>query len=214
MSRMNRAEKFANGRMALAYQLLRGGGIVLDCMGNDILQSIEWHGIIKNNTQRTPGTPARASVQWEELDPNVNVHEHQYHSGAQACRRDLNDLFLRSPGLWDQTDSGIAWIEATDKENGVMSFHRRGRGQQFACVFNTSNHDIPYYRINLPKDAPELRKLAGVKEVYNTDALQYGGGGRTNANVNIIRDHSDYPIGLELRLPPYTAILLEEAFYP
>lgn len=212
MSGMNMPEKFANGRLALAYQLLRGGGIVLDFMGNETLQKREWHWIVDINTKRPLGEERTASFEWEELKPSAD--DHRYHTGAQACRRDLNKLFQESPGLWDQTDSGFGWIEATDKENCVLSFHRRGSGQQFACVFNTSDKDIPNYKINLPDGAyaPELAKLSGIREVYNTDALQYGGQGRTNASVNIIRNSSGHPIQLELRLPPYTAIVLEEAF--
>src|SRR5262249_18992128 len=112
------------------------------------------------------------------------------------------------------TDAGFAWIDASDNHNCVLSFHRRGNGQQFACVFNTSGNDIRDYMIKLPDAnyAPELNKLTGIKEVYNTDDRTYGGQGRLNSQVEIVRDWTGRPTHLKLRLPPYTAIVLQEYF--
>ncbi len=184
-------------------------------MGNENLQSLEWHGYIKQNAEKRPGELPRASMQWEELNPLVNATEHHFHTNAAVCRSDLNKLFLKSRGLWDQTDNGFSWIRATDDVNCVMSFHRSGGGQQFACIFNTGENNIPNYKIELPNSAyaPELAKLTGAKEVYNTDDVRYGGLGRTNSGaIKIIRNGSGQPTDLELHLPPYTASVLEEAF--
>ncbi|MBS0604630.1 MAG: alpha amylase C-terminal domain-containing protein [Verrucomicrobia bacterium] len=213
MAGSTREEKFANGRMALAYQLLRGGGPTLDFMGNELLQSDEWHWRLKQDMEN-PSAKPRASVQWEELDPSTNPSEYHFHRGAQASRRDLNQLYLHNPGLWDQTDAGMDWFH-TDTDNAVLCFHRRGSGQQYACVFNTSDRDFSEYMIPLPDQshAPELAKLTGVKEVYNTDDANYGGKGRVNASVEVVREHSSgRPTHLKLRLPPFTSIMLEEIF--
>ncbi len=214
MAGNDRSEKFANGRLALAYQLLRGGGPTLDFMGNEILQTKEWHGILVDdlkNPQRTP----RSTFQWEELDASGDPWEHKFHLGAQESRRDLNGLFLESPALWDQTDHGFSWIRADDTTNCVLSFHRRSEdgNQQVACIFNTTDRDISDYLIPLPDTgyAPELGRLAEIREVYNTDKLEYGGQGRLNDTVEVIRDQaSGRPTHFKLRLPPYTAIVLEE----
>lgn len=206
-------DKFANGRFLLAYQVLRGGGPILDFMGNEILQTQEWHGRLKQSLDN-PNERNKPSVQWEELDRNINIHNHQYHTGAQASRKALLHLYKQSPGLWEQTDAGISWIKAEDEHNCVLSFHRRGGGQQFACIFNASGNDVQDYVLNLPAAgyAPELDKLVGIKEVYNTDDAAFGGGGRLNHNVEIIRDSTNRPTALKLRLPPFTAIVLEEQF--
>jgi 1,4-alpha-glucan branching enzyme len=212
--------KFANGRLALAYQLLRGGGPTLDFMGNEILQTSEWHGIVWNN-RLNPNQQVKPSFQWEELDPKDS--NHHYHVGAQASRRDLNELYLKRHGLWDQTDEGFSWIRADKWEDCVLSFHRRGkipngdRKEQFACIFNTSHKDLTDYEIDLPGAlyAPELDKLTAVWEAYNTDKLNYGGRGRTNATIEILRRDSTNPgrpTQFKLRLPPFTAIVLEEQF--
>jgi 1,4-alpha-glucan branching enzyme len=208
----NNPDKFANGRVALAYQLLRGGGPVLDFMGNEILQTQEWHGRVIQGVNN-PVERKKASMQWEELDPSIDIHNHQYHRGARESRKDLLSLYNRSPGLHDQTDAGFAWIEGKDAENGVLSFHRKGGGQQYACIFNSSDKDLHNYIIQFPNGsyAHELDKLVGIKEVYSTDNLAYGGEGR-NSCPEIIRDGSNRPTGLKLRLPPFTALLLEEQF--
>ncbi len=208
----NNLDKFANGRVALAYQLLRGGGPVLDFMGNEILQTQEWHGRIIQG-MNNPVERKKASVQWEELDPSIDIHNHQYHRGARESRKDLLGLYNRCPGLQDQTDAGFAWIDAKDAENGVLSFHRNGGGQQYACIFNSSDKDLHNYIIQFPHGsyAYELDRLVGIKEVYNTDNLAYGGQGRSSY-VEIIRDRSNRPTALKLRLPPFTALVLEEQF--
>lgn len=206
-------DKFSNGRLLLAYQLLRGGGPVLDFMGNEILQSQEWHGRLINGLTN-PTERKKASVQWEELDPSIDVHNYGYHAGARESRKALLRLYRDNPGLQDQSDAGFSWIDAKDSENCVLSFHRRGSGQQFACIFNTSDKDMKDYMIQLPDSsyAPELDRLIGIKEVYNTDDAVFGGQGRLNAHVEIVRNSSNRPTHLKLRLPPYTAIMLQEQF--
>jgi 1,4-alpha-glucan branching enzyme len=208
------ADKFANGRLFLAYQVLRGGGPFLDFMGNEILQKEEWHWrLIKG--LKDANERKKACVQWEELDPSFDSQNYKYHRGAHESRKALLHLYRDNPGLQDQTNAGICWIDAKDSENGVLSFHRRGNRQQFACVFNSSDKDLKEYNITLPDAcyAPELDKLVSIKEVYNTDAAAFGGLGRQNANVEIIRDFgTNRPTYLKLRLPPYSALLLEEQF--
>jgi 1,4-alpha-glucan branching enzyme len=212
-------DKFANGRLLLAYQLLRGGGPILDFMGNEILQTEEWHGrLIKGLSSAIERK--KAAVQWEELDLQFDANA-GYHRGAQESRKVLLHLYHNNPGLHDQTDAGISWIDAKDSEHCVLSFHRRGRDhqsgrvQQFACIFNSSDRDLKNYEIPLPDSscAPELDDLIGVREVYNTDDLAFGGLGRKNTYVGIICDSStSRPTHLKLRIAPFSALLLEEQF--
>jgi 1,4-alpha-glucan branching enzyme len=127
----------------------------------------------------------------------------------------LLHIYRNNPGLQDQTNGGISWINAEDAENGVLSFHRRGGGQQFACIFNTYNKDLHDYWLPLPDSsyAPELDRLVRIREIYNTDEIAFGGLGRKNAHVGTIRNFSTYrPTHLKLRLPPFTALVLEECF--
>lgn len=207
-------ERFANGRLLQAFQLLRGGGPILDFMGNEILQSDEWHGRLIESLKQPEGEKKRPSVQWEELDPSVNPN-HQYHLGAMECRKALNHLYLHTPGLWDQTGQGFSWIDNKDAQNSVISFHRRGHGEQLACIFNFSNHDLSEYLVPLPglDYAPELSTLADVREVFNTDDVAFAGQGRINESIQILRNSKGQPTHLKLQhLPPFTAIVLTEEF--
>lgn len=205
-------DKFANGRLLLAYQLLRGGGPILDFMGNEILQKEEWHYRLKKGLA-SEEERKKAAVQWEALDPSFDGSI--YHRGARESRRALLHLYRNNSGLQDQTDAGLSWIDGNDSEHCVLSIHRRGNGQQFACVFNSSDKDLSDYKIPLPNAsyAPELNRLIDVREVYNTDDTLFGGLGRKNTYVEIVRDPSTRrPTHLKLRLPPFTALLLEERF--
>jgi 1,4-alpha-glucan branching enzyme len=181
-------------------------------MGNETLQSDEWSNRLQRSVDN-PGTGPKTCFNWEELDPVANPAESHFHLGARACRRDLNRLYLKHPGLQNQGEEGIRRVHA-DTYNGVLCIHRKGGGQQFACIFNTSDHHFPEYVIPLPKkeDAPELDFLTAVREVYTTDARQYGGQGRTNGTVAIIRDEKGRATALKICLPPLTALLLEERF--
>ncbi len=203
MSGNTREEKFANGRMCLAYQSLRGGGPVLDFQGNETLQEDEWHWIVVQNMSRPL---AHAEASFHRSDDFLHV-------GARLSKADLNHMILNNRGFSDQSHAGFDWFH-TDASNGVLSFHRRAHGQQFACVFNTSDRDFPEYLISLPSShhAWEMNRLAGIQEIYNSDHGRYGGQGRTNVHVEIVRESSDEPRYIKLRLPPLSVIVLEEHF--
>lgn len=208
-------ERCANGRLLQAFQLLRGGGPALNFMGGEFMQSEEWHGRLIESLKLSTGEKRGPSVQWEELDPSVNPLNYQYHRGALECSKALNQLYLHKPGLWDQTDQGFSWIDNKDALNSVVSFHRRGHGEQLACIFNFSDHDMSEYLVPLPDpdSAPELSALIDVREVFNTDDKAYAGQGRTNESVQILRNSDGQPTHLKLQhLPPFTAIVLSEEF--
>ena len=200
-------EKFARFRFITAYQLLRGGGGVLEFPGN---QQEEWHFILIKNTK----DPQRARPTFDQ-----EALKHPLHGGAHESSKDLHHLWLQNPGLWDQTDMGFSWMY-TDPIRDTLGFHRRsyntegGIVQQFACIFNTSKEALEDYLISLPgpSDAPELDLLGSVHEVYNSDKKEYGGDGRVNLHVEILRDENERPIHFKLRLPPSSVLVLEEKF--
>lgn len=206
------ADKFANGRLYAALFHLHGS-ITLDFMGNDFLQKEGWTSFLAKNLEaqnQKDLSKVRPTVQWDLLTDRA-------HQGALACSRDLKRMNMENSALWDHTEEGFRWIHA-DCTNCVLAFHRRSTDgkRQVACIFNTLDRDFTDYCIPLPKAnyAPELDRLVGIKEVLNTDDQAYGGEGRTNASVEILRDEvTGRPTEIKLgRLPPYTAIVLEEEF--
>ncbi len=204
-------ERFANVRLLLALQTLRGGGPLLDFMGNEIAQSQEWHGRLIQSL-RNPQERGKPGMQWEELDPQVNPYHHHYHRGVQSMRRALNQLYLNHPGLWNQTEEGFQEFKIDDSNNCIIGFRRFGNGKQLACLFNTSHRDLKDYFIDLPNrfTAPQYAKLQTVTEVFNSDRTEFGGLGRLNPTVHLIRDVSTWPTFIRFHFPPLTAIVLEE----
>ncbi|MBI2812357.1 MAG: alpha amylase C-terminal domain-containing protein [Candidatus Melainabacteria bacterium] len=181
------SERFANGRLLLAFQLLRGGGPILEFMGNEILQSEEWHGRVIHET-------TKPSVQWEELDPQINPVNFRYHRGARECRKQLNQFYFNRPALWDQTSEGLEWILAKDQNKRVIAFRRKGSEEQLACVFNFSRKELIDFCLPL---RPSVKKI---EEVFNTDLAAFGGMGRTNSELTDFKFH----------LAPFTAIVFKE----
>jgi 1,4-alpha-glucan branching enzyme len=209
-SGMSDPDKYANGRALLALQRLLSG-VIEDHQGNPHLQTGKYINRMLS-TMHNPNEKYKSSVQWEELDPTVVDEDNlKYHQGAQASRKALLQLCRNNPGLQDQTDAGIRHIIADDCENGVVSFHRCGGGQQFTCIVNTSSNDVGEYLLRLPPDAPEFEHLRGVKEVFSTDDTAYGGLGR-GTTAKIVRDNKGHPTHLKFRLPPFTTIVLEQQF--
>jgi 1,4-alpha-glucan branching enzyme len=207
----NTIERFANVRLLLALQTLRGGGPILDFMGNEIAQSQEWHGRLIQSL-RDPHERAKTWMQWEELDPSINSVNYQYHRGVQAMRRALNHLFLEHPGLWDQTPEGFQEFKTDDSHNCIIGFRRFGSGKQLACLFNTSIRDLRDYFIALPTRYvdPRFARLQSVTEVFNSDRREFGGLDRLNPHVHVVRDVSSWPTYIKFHLPPLTAVVLEE----
>jgi len=99
--------RFANLRTLLGYQWLFPGKMLL-FMGGEFGQSSEWN--------------ANAELDWWLLEAGP------YHRGVQQFVRDLNQLYLGEPALWesDFDHEGFRWIDASDHEGASFrSFAKR-----------------------------------------------------------------------------------------
>ena len=91
----------------------------------------------------------------------------------------LNQVYRATPALWedDANPAGFEWIDANDAEQSVLSFLRRrpdaGDGDAVACLANLTPVPRYGYRVGLP--AP-----GRWRELLNTDAVEWGGGGVGN----------------------------------
>ncbi|MCX3058680.1 1,4-alpha-glucan branching protein GlgB [Streptomyces sp. GXMU-J5] len=113
-----------------------------------------------------------AGPQWWVLDDDWPAHAD--HRGIRRLVRDLNRRYLATPALWqlDADPAGFAWIDASHAEANVVSFVRRDAdGRPLVVVANFSPVVRTGYRVGLPGAARRWR------EVLNTDAAEYGGGG-------------------------------------
>jgi 1,4-alpha-glucan branching enzyme len=179
-------QQFANLRLVLAYQCAHPGKKLL-FMGQEIAQRNEWY--------------EGASLDWHLLN-------HDSHKGVQKLVRELNQLILKEPALYeiDFNWQGFEWIDANDSDNSVFAFLRRGKKSDdlMVVVLNCTPVVREGYRLGVPQ--------AGYyEEILNTDAAGYGGsnvgnlGGQNATNQpSQGRMHS-----LCLTLPPLAAIFLK-----
>ncbi len=176
-------QRFANLRAYLTYMYCHPGKKLL-FMGNEFAQRSEWNH--------------RQSLDWHLL-------EHDTHRGVQALVRDLNQLVLATPALYENDfgNEGFDWIEATDAPSSVFAFARWNKGRQHPVVLVVNFTPVPreYYRIGVPVGGGWAVRL-------NSDSRHYGGSDAGNSDLI----HTDnvamhgHPWSIALTLPPLGAL--------
>ena len=177
-------QKFANLRTLLGYQWLFPGKKLL-FMGCEIGQDNEWN--------------ENGQIDWWLLDAGP------FHRGLQRFVEDLNNLYRRTPSLWqaDFDYSGFYWIDCSDNENSVLSFVRQKNdgSEPVAVILNLTPVARPNYRLGLPR--------AGKwKEILNSDAGIYGGSNKGNFGEVYAHEHKchNQHHSAEIYLPPMSVI--------
>ena len=179
-------QAFANLRLYYTFMYGHPGKKLL-FMGGEFAQEREWNH--------------STSLDWHLLDlPS--------HAGVQRLVKDLNLLYQTTPALYeiDFDADGFEWIDCNDKQQGVISFLRRGKNptELVIVVCNMTPVERNNYRIGVPSAGRYLERL-------NSDASIYGGSGVGNLGAVISeqpgahgREHS-----LSLNLPPLAALILQ-----
>ncbi|HEY1663253.1 MAG TPA: 1,4-alpha-glucan branching protein GlgB [Verrucomicrobiae bacterium] len=177
-------QKFANLRTLLGYQWLFPGKKLL-FMGGEIGQSHEWN--------------ENGQLDWWLLDAGP------YHRGLQKFVEDLNNLYRRTPSLWqaDYDYSGFYWIDCGDNENSILSFVRQKNdgAAPVAVILNLTPVARPNYRLGLPR--------AGKwKEILNSDAGIYAGSNKGNLGEVFAHEHKwhNQNYSAEMYLPPMSIL--------
>jgi 1,4-alpha-glucan branching enzyme len=140
-----------------------------------------------------------AATPWDLLDDGN-------HRGVQSLIGDLNALLRAQPALHrgDTTPEGFRWIVADDRGNSVFAWLRLAEGAPPVLVVANMTPVARYdYRVGVP--------AAGWwREVLNTDAACYGGGGMGNAGRAYADANPSHELraSLSLTLPPLATILL------
>jgi 1,4-alpha-glucan branching enzyme len=178
-------QRFANLRLLLAYMFTHPGTNLL-FMGAEFGQSSEW------NFQQ--------SLDWHLL-------QYDYHSGIQQLVKDLNGIYRNYPALYEKQFSaeGFQWIDYGDSENSVLTYIRKGHKLKndlfIACNFTPVPREN--YRMGMP--------VSGTyKEIFNSDAKQYGGGGLSNGVLKTEKkawhgqEHS-----MNITIPPLGAVIFQ-----
>jgi 1,4-alpha-glucan branching enzyme len=178
-------QRHANLRTLYCYQFTHPGKKVL-FMGTEFGQGREWD--------------SAGVLDWYVLD-------YPLHQGMQHLVRDLNRLYVRSPALhrhefhWQ----GFEWIDCHDSQQSVLSFLRKGDGEELmVIVVNLTPVPRYGYRIGVPADGR-------YHEVLNTDSAYYGGSNVGNAPESMPTEEMAWmnrPYSLVLTLPPLAGIVL------
>ncbi|MBZ5587155.1 MAG: 1,4-alpha-glucan branching protein GlgB [Acidobacteriia bacterium] len=178
-------QRFANLRLLLAYMWGQPGKKLL-FMGGEIAQWREWRH-----------------------DESLDWHLLQYapHEGVRRLVADLNRLYRAEPALHenDCDSAGFEWVDCADWQGSILSFLRKGKkGTAFLVACNFTPVPRLGYRIGVPS--------GGVwREVFNSDAAEYGGGGMGNlgaVQAEAVPRHGRAS-SLSLLLPPLAAVFLK-----
>ncbi|KRB53479.1 1,4-alpha-glucan branching protein GlgB [Flavobacterium sp. Root186] len=171
-------QQFANLRLLYGYMFTHPGTKLL-FMGAEFGQTNEWN--------------FEQSLDWHLL-------QYDFHSGIKRLITDLNQLYKSRPALYEKqfTGDGFEWINYSDHQNAVLSYIRKGNNadENVIVVCNFTQVVRENYRIGIPKKGQ-------LEEIFNSDALVYGGGGVGNGKLKIEStpyDGRDFSI--ELILPP------------
>jgi 1,4-alpha-glucan branching enzyme len=180
------AARFANLRAYSAFMWGHPGKKLL-FMGQEFAPPGEW------NHDR--------SLDWHLLND-------RRHAGVQALVRDLNALYRSSPALHqrDCEAAGFEWIEANAAAESVFAWIRRGRDgvRPVVVVCNFTPVERPAWRLGVPTAGHWAERI-------NSDAADYGGGGRGNlggVHSQPVASHGR-PDSIEVVLPPLSTLIFE-----
>lgn len=181
----DRWQQLANLRLLYADQWAQPGKKLL-FMGGEVAQPTEWDH--------------EATIDWGLLDDPA-------HAGISRLIGDLNGVYRSFPALHqkDCEADGFAWVEASDAENGVTAFLRRGADDvpPVLVVLNLTPIVRHNHRLGVP--TPGFWR-----ELLNTDAEVYGGSGVGNlggVETVPVPSHGHFQ-SVVLTLPPLGALYL------
>ncbi len=180
-------QKFANLRLLLGYMYAQPGKKLL-FMGGEFGQRREW---------------------WHEDSLEWHLLQYKPHQGLQKWVADLNALYRGEPALQvDFETEGFQWIDASDYEQSIISFVRRGRSPEdvMVCVGNFTPQTHLNYEIGVPRPG-------AWREILNGDGSIYGGSGQVNGGnlpASGAPRHGQ-PQSLSLTVPPLAVMFLKPA---
>ena len=146
-------QKFAQCRALFTYFYLHPGK-KLTFMGNELGHFREWQEY--------------REMDWLLLDFPM-------HKGFYRYMKALSGLYMNSPCLYrnEMDRESFRWLVDDDAAHSVIAFERRAVGERLVCVLNLSDRKYDDYAV--PFSEPVL-----LREVINSDTMQYGGAGETN----------------------------------
>jgi len=182
-------QKFANLRLLLTYQFFQPGKKLL-FMGGEFGQWNEWYHEV--------------SLDWHL------VQDGNRHNGLQKLIGTLNWLYRAEPALHEQDTKpeGFRWVDCNDAEQSTLSWLRCGSRPEdvMLVVANLTPVLRPNFHVGAPRGGYW-------KEIFNSDASDYGGTGQGNfGGVEAVPlPWHGQPHMLTLSLPPLGAVAFKPA---
>ncbi len=181
-------KKYAGLRLYASFMMGHPGKKLM-FMGCEFGQFVEWR-------------------EWEELQWNV-IEEFDIHRKTKEYFKGLNHFYLDNSSLWslDYEEKGFKWIDADNSEQGVFSFMRIGKNKKEKLIFICNFTPEVYYdfKVGVPK-------LGEYVEVFNSDALEFGGAGNIMGDSILkAREESfkDFDYSISVKVPPLGTLVLK-----
>ena len=181
-------QKFAGLRGFLGFTLSHPGKKLL-FMGGEFGQFIEW-----NEAQ---------SLDWHLL-------EYEQHGKLHAYVKALNHFYRSEPSLWQQDHqrAGFRWINADDRDTGIVSYVRYAKdpADYLVVVCNFTPMGREGYIIGVPEPGE-------YREVFNSDRAEYGGSDKTHAMPLLSgkAGWGGWPSSLAVGVPPLGFVCFKKA---
>ncbi|NGX47590.1 MAG: 1,4-alpha-glucan branching enzyme GlgB [Chlamydiae bacterium] len=156
----NEWEQMAGLRLLLGFMICFPGKKLL-FMGGELGQKSEWN--------------ASEQIHWDLLQESL-------HAELQKMVAALNLFYLENGALFERdTDrESFEWVIHEGQENCVIAFIRKGYMQNLLCVHHLLPGSLQGYRIPLPEGNH-------IREIFNTDSLEWGGSGIINPEIEIVK---------------------------
>src|SRR6056297_329616 len=139
------------------------------------------------------GWDVEAQLDWRLLHDADHAALLTYSAALNALYRELAALHVG-----DGRGDGFSWVDASDRQQSVVSFLRQAPGHDDALViWNLTPVTRSPYRIGVPHGGPW-------REVLNSDVERFGGSGVANFGVVEANDIEvmGRPASVDLALPP------------
>ena len=177
-------QKRANLRLLYGYMWAHPGKKLL-FMGGEFAQGLDWNH--------------DSALEWHLLQKDD-------FRGIQDWVRDLNRAYKEYPPLYelDFSSEGFRWVDCSDWHESIIVWLRKGKSndEYILCAANFTPVPRYGYRVGVPRSG-------FWKEILNSDATKYGGGGIGNCGgmeAEMVECHN-MPYSLQLSLPPLGIVM-------
>ncbi len=155
-------QQFANLRLLFTLMWTHPGKKLL-FMGGEFGQISEWF--------------CKVSLDWHLIGLD------DLHQKLQGFVRGLNLFYRENPALFevDFSDAGFRWMDFKDVDNSIVAFSRFASDPKdhLVCLLNFTPNVIHDYKMGVPEQVE-------YREVFNSDAVEYGGSGVTNPDPKVV----------------------------